>query len=119
MTAFNTKNNSELKRAYFLFKLISNKPLVKIGTALTNFALKTNLPIDRLVKSTVFDHFCGGISIIDCKPKINKMLFNNKSILDKKYVQLIKKNTRNLWQKNPWLGSPAYLVRYNYHQYHR
>ena len=75
--AFNTKNNSELKRAYFLFKLISNKPLVKIGTALTNFALKTNLPIDGLVKSTVFDHFCGGISIIDCKPKINKMYKSN------------------------------------------
>jgi len=71
--AFNTKTNSELKRAYFLFKMISNSPLVKIGTALTNFALKINLPIQGLIKSTVFDHFCGGISIIDCKPKINQM----------------------------------------------
>ena len=75
--AFNTKTNSELKRAYFLFKMISNSHLVKIGTALTNFALKTNLPIEGLIKSTVFDHFCGGISIIDCKPTISQMYKSN------------------------------------------
>ena len=81
--AFNTKTNSELKRAYFLFKMISNSHLVKIGTALTNFALKTNLPIEGLIKSTVFDHFCGGISIIDCKPTISQMYKSNLySVLD-------------------------------------
>jgi len=81
--AFNTKTNSELKRAYLLFKMISNSHLVKIGTALTNFALKTNLPIEGLIKSTVFDHFCGGISIIDCKPTISQMYKSNLySVLD-------------------------------------
>ena len=37
--AFQLKNDSELERAYFLFKMISHQPLVRIGTAATNFAI--------------------------------------------------------------------------------
>ena len=44
-TAFSLKSDSELERAYFLFKMIANEPLVKIGTAMTNFALKARLPV--------------------------------------------------------------------------
>ena len=61
-TAFSLKSDSELERAYFLFKMIANEPLVKIGTAMTNFALKAKLPVDGLIRATVFDHFCGGVS---------------------------------------------------------
>lgn len=71
--AFQLKSDSELERAYFLFKMISNEPLVRIGTAATNFALKTNLPVEGLIRSTVFDHFCGGINETDCMPKIDQM----------------------------------------------
>lgn len=71
--AFSLKSDSELERAYFLFKMISIEPLVKIGTAATNFALKAHLPVEGLIRSTVFDHFCGGISEEDCLPVIDKM----------------------------------------------
>lgn len=71
--AFSLKNDSQLERAYFLFKMISVEPLVRIGTAATNFALKANLPIEGLIRSTVFDHFCGGINEEDCLPVINSM----------------------------------------------
>lgn len=71
--AFHLKSDSELERAYFLFKMISIHPLVRIGTTATNFALKANLPIEGLIRSTVFDHFCGGINQIDCISKINEM----------------------------------------------
>ncbi|CAH8286077.1 L-proline dehydrogenase [Mariniflexile fucanivorans] len=71
--AFALKSDSELERAYFLFKMISIEPLVKIGTAATNFALKAHLPIEGLIRSTVFDHFCGGINEEDCLPVINNM----------------------------------------------
>jgi len=71
--AFSLKSDSELERAYFLFKMISIEPLVRIGTAATNFALKAHLPIEGLIRSTVFDHFCGGVSEEDCLPVINKM----------------------------------------------
>jgi len=81
--AFHLKTDSELERAYFLFKMISNQPLVKIGTLATNFALRTNLPVEGLIRSTVFDHFCGGVSSKDCVAKIDQ-LFKSKvhSILD-------------------------------------
>lgn len=71
--AFQLKSDSELERAYFLFKMISHQPLVRIGTAATNFALKAHLPVEGLIRSTVFDHFCGGVNEDDCLPVIDKM----------------------------------------------
>ena len=71
--AFHLKSDSELERAYFLFKMISIEPLVRIGTAATNFALKAHLPVEGLIRSTVFDHFCGGVNEEDCVPTIDKM----------------------------------------------
>ena len=72
-TAFTLKSDSELERAYFLFKMISSQPLVRIGTAATNFALKANLPVEGLIRSTVFDHFCGGVNEEDCLSVIDKL----------------------------------------------
>jgi proline dehydrogenase len=59
-TAFKLKSDSELERAYFLFKMISKEPLVRIGTAATKVALNLNLPVEGLIRSTVFDHFVVG-----------------------------------------------------------
>ena len=82
-TAFSLKSDSELNRAYFLFKMISLQPLVKVGSALTNFALNINLPIKGIVKATVFDHFCGGESEKDCVSTIDAMYSKNvHSVLD-------------------------------------
>ena len=72
-TAFALKTDSELERAYFLFKLIANEPLVRIGTAVTNFAIKAHLPVEGLIRATVFDHFCGGVNEDDCMPVVDKM----------------------------------------------
>ncbi|GLU45097.1 proline dehydrogenase family protein [Allomuricauda sp. NBRC 101325] len=71
--AFELKSDSDLERAYFLFKMIANEPLVRIGTAVTNFAIKAHLPVEGLIRATVFDHFCGGVSEKDCLPIIDKM----------------------------------------------
>ncbi len=71
--AFSLKSDSQLERAYFLFKMIQNEPMVRIGTAVTNFALKAHLPVEGLIRSTVFDHFCGGVTEEDCMPNIDKM----------------------------------------------
>ena len=81
--AFSLKTNFELLRAKFLFMIIENKFLVKTGTLLIDFALKFYLPVTPLIKLSVFNHFCGGVSEIDCNPVIIKM-FNKKvcSVLD-------------------------------------
>ena len=81
--AFSLKSDSELERAFFLFNLIQSQPMVKIGTAVTNFALKAHLPVEGLIRSTVFDHFCGGVTEEDCIPNIEKMHTNGVySVLD-------------------------------------
>ena len=81
--AFHLKSDSELERAYFLFKMISIEPLVRIGTAATNFALKAHFPIEGLIRSTVFDHFCGGVNEEDCISTIDKMYASKvSSVLD-------------------------------------
>jgi len=81
--AFSLKSDTELDRAYFLFKLIANEPLVRIGTAVTNFAIKANLPVEGLIRATVFDHFCGGVNENDCIPVVDKMFTKGvSSVLD-------------------------------------
>jgi proline dehydrogenase len=81
--AFSLKSDTELDRAYFLFKMIDNQPLVRIGTAVTNFALKANLPVEGLIRATVFDHFCGGVNEDDCLSVVDKMYTKGvSSVLD-------------------------------------
>jgi proline dehydrogenase len=81
--AFALKSSRELERASFLFQLIGNQSLVKIGTALANFALKAHLPVEGLIRSTVFDHFCGGVNEIDCLRVVDKMYTKGvSSVLD-------------------------------------
>ena len=81
--AFALKSDTELDRAYFLFKMISIEPLVRIGTAVTNFAININLPVEGLIRATVFDHFCGGISETDCMQVVDKMYTKGvSSVLD-------------------------------------
>tara|TARA_R110001606_G_scaffold8303_2_gene36415 strand:+ start:50685 stop:51848 length:1164 start_codon:yes stop_codon:yes gene_type:complete len=82
--AFALKTDSQLERAYFLFKMIQNQPMVRIGSAVTNFALKAHLPIEGLIRATVFDHFCGGVTEDDCMPIIDNMHNNGNvhSVLD-------------------------------------
>ena len=81
--AFSLKSNSELNRAHFLFQMIGKPSLVKIGTSLTNFALKFHLPVEGIIRKTVFDHFCGGVSEQDCLKVVANMYTKGvSSVLD-------------------------------------
>jgi proline dehydrogenase len=71
--AFQSKSNKDLKRAYWLFKIIASPTFVKFGKIATNFALKLHLPINSIVKATIFQQFCGGESIGECDSVIKKM----------------------------------------------
>ena len=82
-TAFVLKSDADLDRAYFLFRLIANEPLVRIGTTVTNFALKSHLPIEGLVRATVFDHFCSGTTAEESLSVVDKLASQGvASILD-------------------------------------
>ncbi len=81
--AFRIKSDRELRRAYVLFKAISNPKLVKVGGFLSKLARDMHFPISWIVKPTIYSHFCGGETISDCFPTIRKLsLYNVKSVLD-------------------------------------
>ncbi len=72
-TAFALKSDAEIEKAYWLFSIIKNEPLVRIGSAITNFALKYHLPVEGLIRTTVFEHFCGGVTEEDTLPLVEKL----------------------------------------------
>ena len=71
--AFKSKSNSDLNKSYFLFNLIKRPSIVKIGRGLTEFAFNFKLPINGIVKATIFKQFCGGENIEECTETINKL----------------------------------------------
>jgi proline dehydrogenase len=71
--AFADKTTSELRRALWLFRFIGNTSLVKFSAPFVTTAFKTGLPVRRIVRNTVFRHFCGGENIADCEPAISKL----------------------------------------------
>lgn len=82
-TAFKLKSDTDLDRAIFLFSMMGKPTLVKSGIALTKMSLKMNLPVEGLIKKTIFEQFAGGETMEDCKDTINAMYKENLySILD-------------------------------------
>jgi len=72
-TAFRHCSDADLKRAYWLFRVINVNFLVKIGPPVTNLAMKVGLPIKGLIKATIFKHFCGGETIAECDKTIKNL----------------------------------------------
>lgn len=58
--AFRYRCNQELKQARFLFASMGSAALTQIGMAMTKFAMALHLPINGLIKKTIFKQFCGG-----------------------------------------------------------
>ncbi len=81
--AFSYKSDQDLWRSYWLFKAIGAPWLTDVGTKLVKFALKIKLPIRGVLKATIFEQFCGGETIRDCAPTINRMAqYGVQTILD-------------------------------------
>lgn len=81
--AFQSKSDNDLNRAYWLFKIIGYPSIVKIGKGVTNFAIKAKLPIEGIIKKTIFKQFCGGTTINDCESTTKELYkFGIGTILD-------------------------------------
>lgn len=72
-TAFADKSDSELKEKYRVFKLMNSPFLNALGTRSAKFALSLGLPVEGIIKSTVFEQFCGGETIEECEPTIRRL----------------------------------------------
>src|SRR5947207_7503855 len=71
--AFAYKTDKELKKAQFLFKSMSYQWLVKLGTSLTPWAIRTGLPVKALIRNTIFDQFVGGETLQETARVAKKM----------------------------------------------
>ena len=58
--AFAYKSTAELKRARFLFTVIQSPIIVSLATKLTPALMNSGLPINGLIRSTIFNQFVGG-----------------------------------------------------------
>jgi proline dehydrogenase len=71
--AFSYKSDAALKKANFIFTLVNNPIISAVATSSVKLALKLRLPVEGLIKKTVFDHFCGGESIDKCDDEIAQL----------------------------------------------
>jgi proline dehydrogenase len=72
-TAFADKTDSDLKEKYRLFKMMNSPFLNALGTRSATFALSLGLPVEGLIKKTIFEQFCGGETIEECEPTVQKL----------------------------------------------
>jgi proline dehydrogenase len=72
-TAFADKSDAELREKYRLFKMLNSPFLNAIGTRAATFALALGLPVEGLIKKTIFEQFCGGENIAECEPAIQRL----------------------------------------------
>jgi proline dehydrogenase len=58
--AFAYKTNQALKKADFLFSSMGHAWLVRLGTRVTPWMIRTGLPVKGMIRNTIFSQFVGG-----------------------------------------------------------
>ncbi|MBK0402400.1 proline dehydrogenase family protein [Adhaeribacter sp. BT258] len=71
--AFAHKSDHELRLAYWLFRVVNNPALMKLSTTAAKWSLAMGLPVKSLLKGTIYRHFCGGETVNDALPVIDKL----------------------------------------------
>lgn len=72
-TAYGDKSDSQLREKYRLFKLLNSPILNSLGTTAAKFALSIGLPVESMIKATIYEQFCGGETIEECSRVIDKL----------------------------------------------
>lgn len=81
--AFAYRSNTELKKAYYMFKMLGYPSLVNLGKKVLIPAIEWGLPLQGLVKVTVFQQFCGGETVEESNDVIDRIKgYGVKAILD-------------------------------------
>lgn len=82
--AFAHLSDKDLKKSAWLFSMMNRAWLVKIGSKVGLWAVENNLPLaETIVRETIFNQFCGGTTLLDSQPSIDRLAqFNTLTILD-------------------------------------
>ncbi len=71
--AFAYLSDEELKKSYYIFKLLNNNTLSNIGKQITIKAFDAGLPIKGIIKNTIFNAFVGGENIEESQYEIETL----------------------------------------------
>lgn len=82
--AFSDKSNSELKKGYWLFRMMNKPWLVNLGTKLGIPAVRMGFPfVNMIIRRTIFPQFCGGATLLESQRTIERLAKRNTStVLD-------------------------------------
>lgn len=72
-TAFRDRTDAQLKEKHRLFKMLNSPLLNSLGSAATKFALSLGLPVEGLIKATIYEQFCGGETIQESEGAIDTL----------------------------------------------
>ncbi len=80
---FASKSDKELRKLWWLFRLLSIPWIFKTGNLLLKVAIFLRFPVRWIVKPTIFKHFAGGETLEACIPVVERLAQNGvMSILD-------------------------------------
>jgi len=68
--AFQRFSNAQLKSSYWLFRLMSIAWVVKWGSRLAQWTMQIGLPVQWIIKKTIYQQFCGGENITECETDV-------------------------------------------------
>jgi proline dehydrogenase len=71
--AFEHKSDKELKKAAFLFSSMGYSSLVKLGTRLTPWMIRSGMPVKGLIRDTIFSQFVGGETLAETAAVARKL----------------------------------------------
>ena len=72
-TAFSHKSDVQLRKANFIFSLVSHPFLSNLARGAARLGLAIRLPIKGLIRNTVFEHFVGGEAIEESEQTIRTL----------------------------------------------
>jgi proline dehydrogenase len=76
--AFASKSNKELRKTARMFKLMNNPWLVAAASNIALWSTRMRLPLsDKVIERTIFEIFCGGKTLAECQPTIERLYRNN------------------------------------------
>ena len=71
--AFAGKDDQDLQKTAWLFRIMSNGAIVDIGPHITQLALQIGLPVQPLLKVSIYEHFCGGETLDETEPTVSAL----------------------------------------------
>ncbi|MFZ1329117.1 MAG: proline dehydrogenase family protein, partial [Chitinophagaceae bacterium] len=81
--AFEYKTDKQLKKAQFLFSMMGQPWIVKMGTRLAPWSINAGLPVKGIIRSTIFAQFVGGETLEETAVVAKKLgEYNVQVILD-------------------------------------